>query len=278
MIELQRKARKRLLQMHYEAGAGHIGGNLSCLDALLTLHHRVMRPDDQFVLSKGHAAGALYITHWTKGWLTDDELKTFHKSDGLLGHPESGAHVPFATGSLGHGLSLAVGLALGHKLLGEDRTVYVLMGDGEFQEGSCWEALNFLADNPLPRLKILIDGNGFQGFRAVPPGLKDRLRGFVNVRSVDGHSPEQIAEALHTDFWWSFVNVRSVDGHSPEQIAEALHTDFWWSDSRTMQLNSPQIVWLNTLKGKGVSFLENRFDSHYLYLTEELYKKALAEQ
>ena len=74
------------------------------------------------------------------------------------------------------------------------------------------------------------------------------------------------------------MNVRSVDGHSPEQIAEALHTDFWWSDSRTMQLNSPQIVWLNTFKGKGVSFLENRFDSHYLYLTEELYKKAMAEQ
>lgn len=236
MIKL---ARKRLLQMHYEAGAGHIGGNLSCLDALMTLHHQVMRSQDQFILSKGHAAGALYITHWTKGWLSDDALKTFHKVGGLLGHPKAGNHVPFATGSLGHGLSLAVGLALGYRLWNADRDVYVLMGDGEWQEGSCWEALNFLSNNPLPNLKILIDMNGFQGFGGVPTGLREKLLSFVTVQSVDGHDPDKIIYALST---------------------------------------RAQIVCLNTTKGKGVSFLENRMDSHYQYLNKETYEKALAEQ
>jgi transketolase len=114
--EWRTAAKLRLLRMHYESGVGHIGGNLSCLDLLMTLHHRVFGPADQFILSKGHAAGAYYVTLWSLGKLTEHDLSDFHK-DGtrLSGHPPvSGIDdILFATGSLGHGFSLAAGLALG---------------------------------------------------------------------------------------------------------------------------------------------------------------------
>src|SRR5437588_12414920 len=106
------RARKRLLRMHFESGVGHIGGNLSALDAMLVVFHEHLRPGDQFVLSKGHAAGALYTTLWSVGRLRDEDLATFHRDDTLLaGHPPASgiADIAFATGSLGHGLSLAAG-------------------------------------------------------------------------------------------------------------------------------------------------------------------------
>src|SRR5438105_390525 len=144
--ETVRRARARLLQMHFESGVGHIGGNLSCLDVLMVLYHQVLRAEDAFVLSKGHAAGALYTALWSVDRLTDAELRQFHQ-DGtkLSGHPAPGAlpEVPFATGSLGHGLSLAAGLALGKRLKAEPGRVFCLLSDGEWQEGSCWEALRF---------------------------------------------------------------------------------------------------------------------------------------
>jgi transketolase len=124
--ELQRRARLRLVRMHFESGVGHLGGNLSCLDLMLVLHHDVLRSIDQFVLSKGHSAGAYYITLWTQGRLTEEDLTQFHK-DGtrLSGHPPAKGidEILFATGSLGHGLGLAAGLALAKKLKGEPRLV-----------------------------------------------------------------------------------------------------------------------------------------------------------
>src|SRR5712692_10529835 len=133
--QLARRSRLRLLRMHYESGVGHIGGNLSAFDLLLTLYHYVLRPEDRFVLSKGHAAGALYVTLWSLGRLSDDDLKQFHRDNTLCaGHPP--AHgiddIPFATGSLGHGLSLAAGLALAKRLRGESGRVYCLTSDGEW--------------------------------------------------------------------------------------------------------------------------------------------------
>ncbi len=109
------RAKLRLLRMHYESGVGHIGGNLSAIDAMLCLHHRVMTPDDVFVLSKGHAAGALYVTLWTTGQLSDSDLVQFHgERTKLAGHPAPGwlPGIPVATGSLGHGLPMACGIAL----------------------------------------------------------------------------------------------------------------------------------------------------------------------
>ena len=111
--------RMRLIQMHYESGVGHIGGNLSCLDLMMTLFHETMQPEDEFVLSKGHAAGALYAALWSVGKLSEGDLKRFHKDGGKMsGHPAPNhlAEIPFATGSLGHGLSLANGIALGKRL------------------------------------------------------------------------------------------------------------------------------------------------------------------
>lgn len=127
--ELLLRAKLRLLQMHYESGVGHIGGNLSCLDILMTLYHGVLRTEDAFVLSKGHSAGSVYITLWSLGVLSDDDLRSFHK-DGtrLSGHPpvQGIPEIQFATGSLGHGLSLSCGLALAKQLKQEPGRVFCL--------------------------------------------------------------------------------------------------------------------------------------------------------
>src|SRR3984957_662891 len=165
--ELVKRARRRLLEMHFNAGVGHLGGNLSALDALLVLHHQVMGPEDVFVLAKGHAAGALYITLWSLAKLSDEDLNTFHR-DGtfLAGHPVAGwsNDIPFATGSLGHGLPDAAGMALGYKLQSQASEVFCLTSDGEWQEGSNWEALIFAMHQRLTNLTILIDEKRLQGF------------------------------------------------------------------------------------------------------------------
>ena len=251
MKELAKRARKRLLQMHFEAGVGHIGGNLSALDVMLVLHHQVMRPEDVFVLAKGHAAGALYATLWTQGKLTDEDLSTFHK-DGtyLAGHPAMrwSPDIPFATGSLGHGLSDAAGMALGYKLQGLDRHVYCLTSDGEWQEGSNWEALIFAVQNNLTNLTIVIDENHLQGFgstadiASVMP-LKCKLDGFgAWVEQVNGHDYEALRHALQVK---SMYQVR--------------------------------LLLLSTVKGRGVSFMENQMEWHYLPLNLEQYQLALQD-
>jgi transketolase len=158
--DLIRDCRKRLVQMHFESGVGHIGGNLSCLDALLVLHHRVMSDEDQFILSKGHSAGALYITLWSLGKISDDDLKTFHKdSTHLSGHPAPRwrKEIPFATGSLGHGFGLSAGLALGKGIKSEPGRVFCLTSDGEWQEGSNWETLIFVIHRKLANLTLIVD-------------------------------------------------------------------------------------------------------------------------
>lgn len=243
-------AKLRLLRMHYESHVGHIGGNLSCLDILMVLYHDVLGEDDTFILSKGHAAGALYIALWSAGLLTDEDLTTFHK-DGtrLSGHPPVRGipEIPFPTGSLGHGLSLAAGVALGKKLKNEPGRVYCLTSDGEWNEGSTWEALIFLSHHRLDNLTVIVDLNGLQGFGStrdiadIGP-LAAKLRAFgVHTVNVDGHNPVALAEAI------------AGTGHGPAAIVA------------------------NTMKGCGVSFMENRFEWHYLPLNDELYAQAVRE-
>jgi len=241
-------ARRRLLRMHYESRIGHLGGNLSAIDALITLHHRVMGPKDHFILSKGHAAGALYITLWSLGHLSDGDLETFHGDGTLLaGHPVPGwsEQIPVATGSLGHGFPFALGMALKRHLGGEAGHVYCLTSDGEWQEGATWEALIFWAHRKLANLTVLVDVNGLQGFGttrevASMEDLGRRVRGFgIPVLEVDGHDHQAIAAAA-----------RSHPG---------------------------ALILLKTVKGKGVSFMENRLEWHYLPLTSEQYASALAE-
>jgi transketolase len=249
--ETLRKCRRRLLQMHFESGVGHLGGNLSCLDALLTLHHQVLSSEDHFILAKGHSAGALYITLWSLGRLTDDELLTFHK-DGthLGGHPSPAwrQDIPFAAGSLGHGFPFACGLALGKALKEEAGRVFCLCSDGEWQEGSNWEALIFAAHHRLANLRLLVDWNGLQGF-----GTTQEVAGLGSLKS------RFESFGIPTD---------EIDGHDPHALVQAF----------TNNAPGPRAILLKTVKGRGVSFMEDRMEWHYLPLSKEQYQQALQEQ
>ncbi len=249
MEEIIRKTKARLLRMHFESGVGHIGGNLSALDMILYLHHRELRPDDVFILSKGHAAGALYAALWSLGRLTEEDLSQFHRDGTFLsGHPAPGwrADVPFATGSLGHGLSLACGLALGKRLKKDKGRVFCLLSDGEWNEGSTWEGLIFASHHGLD-LTALVDLNGLQGFGATPDvadlaPLAEKIRAFgVDVQSIDGHKMDELAASL------------------------------------SRRAKGPRVIVARTVKGHGVSFMENKMEWHYLPMTEAQYRRALAE-
>ncbi len=248
--EIGAVAKLRLLRMHYESGVGHIGGNLSCLDLLMTLHHRVLGPADQFILSKGHAAGAFYVTLWSLGKLTEQDLSDFHK-DGtrLSGHPPASGidGILFATGSLGHGFSLAAGLALAMRLKGEAGRVFCLTSDGEWNEGSCWEALIFARHQRLENLTVLVDLNGLQGFGS--------------TREVADLEP------LAAKFRAFGVPTREVDGHDPRAIEETLKSND----------GGLQVVVARTHKGCGVSYMEDRMEWHYLPMTEVQYRQAVQE-
>jgi transketolase len=246
---LIQRAKLRLLEMHYESKVGHIGGNLSALDTLISLYHYCLGPNDQFVLAKGHSAGALYVTLWTMGLLSDADLRQFHgEATRLSGHPplQGIPEIVFATGSLGHGLSLAAGLALGKKIRGEEGRVFCLTSDGEWNEGSCWEALIFLVHQKLDNLTFIVDLNGMQGFGST--------RQVANLDSL-------------ADKFRAFgVTTLEVDGHHVDSICSAL--------SRT---DGPLAIVASTIKGCGVSFMENQMAWHYLPMSDEQYQQAVRE-
>jgi transketolase len=247
--ELLLRVKLRLLQMHYESGVGHIGGNLSCIDVLMSLYHNVLGPRDQFVLSKGHSAGSLYVTLWSLGLLTEEDLKTFHK-DGtrLSGHPpvHGISEIAFATGSLGHGLGLSAGLALAKKLKGEKGRVFCLTSDGEWNEGSNWESLIFSRHHQLD-LTLIVDLNGLQGFG----------------RTCDIADLEPLADKFR-EFRLPTVE---VDGHDVEAVTQALR----------LRGDGPIVVVAKTTKGQGVSFMEGMFEWHYLPLSQESYRQAIEQ-
>jgi transketolase len=207
-----------------------------------------MAKEDIFILSKGHSAGALYITLWSKGLLEENDLLTFHR-DGtrLSGHPPAQGlpQVPFATGSLGHGLPLAAGLALGYALQNDPRKIFCLLSDGEWQEGSNWEALWFCRHHQLSNLTLLVDGNGLQGFGTTKEVGGQNASSFTALCASQG------------------MPCAVVDGHSPQALIQALNAP--------LPSGIPRIIWCNTIKGKGISQIENRMDSHYLPLTEAQY-------
>ncbi len=243
-------ARKRLLRMHYESGVGHIGGNLSALDVLMCLYHTVLRPEDTFLLSKGHAAGALYIALWSRDRLADTDLQQFHR-DGtrLSGHPPANgiADIPFATGSLGHGLALAAGLALGKKLKHEAGRVFCLMSDGEMNEGSVWETVIFARQQALDNLTFVVDLNGLQGFGT----------------TKDVADLEPLAEKFRA----FGLPTTEIDGHDSSAVSAAL----------ACRATGPHAIIARTVKGHGVSFMENKVEWHYLPLTATQYFQALEE-
>ena len=244
------KARKRLLQMHFESGVGHLGGNLSCLDSLLILYHEYLGQDDRFVLSKGHSAGSLYIVLWSLGVLDDKSIKSFHHDGTILaGHPppKTIPGIDFATGSLGHGLSLASGVAKSNMLKKNSNKVYCLLSDGEWQEGSTWEALIFLSHHKLNNMVVLVDHNGLQGFGS--------------THDVASMNP------LHKKIEGFNVDLSVIDGHDLMQIRSAL----------SKKTEKCHIIIMNTIKGHGVSFMENQMQSHYLPLNKKQYLLAVKE-
>lgn len=245
------RAKRRLLQMHFDSKVGHIGGNLSCLDILLAVYHDVLTDIDHFVLSKGHAAGALYTALWSVGRLSDSDLDTFHRDGTLLsGHPPARgiADIPFATGSLGHGVGLAAGLALGQRLNETAGRVICLTSDGEWNEGSTWESLIFSKHHQLANLVVIVDQNGLQGFGTTSDvadlsPLADRFRAFgLMTVEVDGHDQAALTRVLNS----------------------AVYT-------------GPLMIVAKTIKGRGVSFMENRLEWHYLPMTVEQYEQACRE-
>ncbi|HEY4922882.1 MAG TPA: transketolase [Roseiarcus sp.] len=243
------RAKRRLIEMHYRARVGHLGGNLSCIDAMMLVHHEMMRQQDRFVLSKGHSAGALYVTLWSLGLLSDQDLDSFHRDDTMLGGHPPPRGIPdilFGTGSLGHGLSLASGLALAARLQRADRRVFCLTSDGEWQEGSTLEAVIFASHQRLENLVIMVDHNGLQGFGT--------------TKAVASMSP------LHDRLSGLDLDIRVCDGHDLDSMRDALAPG----------CGKPVLAVLNTVKGHGVHEIEGKMESHYLPLTAEQYANAMA--
>lgn len=245
--------RRKLLDMYYKANAGHIGCSLSCLDILIALFE-IKTQQEKVILSKGHAAAALYTVLNVTGEISDEEINTFYKNGTKLSaHPSALAfeNIPFALGSLGHGFPISCGIAKANKLLGNNDYTYVLMSDGETNEGTTWEAAHFAVQHKLDNLVVIIDKNGLQGFDSTNNVLGD-------TAAVEK---------------WKALGFDTIveDGHDVAKLIEAINTLKNTSNSK------PKLIIANTVKGKGVSFMENKIEWHYLPMTEDLYHKALSE-
>jgi transketolase len=249
---IARACRVQIIRMLTHAGSGHPGGSLSVIDTLVAvmfgrLRHDPARPDwpdrDRIVLSKGHAVPALYAVMATAGYFPEDRLITLRKlGSPLQGHPDRTAlpGVEAATGSLGEGLSVALGMALGLKLAHSAARVYCILGDGEIQEGQVWEAAMSAPklgqpDHPLDNLTVILDYNKIQ--------LDDFVSKILDLEPVVGK-------------WQSFGwPVLEIDGHSMDQLGKAL-------DQAEATKGRPTLVVAHTVKGKGVSFMENNPEWH----------------
>jgi transketolase len=249
--------RRLILEQSYRAHVGHIGCCLSIADILVSLYDKVLKLEnfsdplrDRFVLSKGHAALALFSILFLKGMITAEQLSSFHGDNSYLGvHPEYGLPgVELATGSLGQGLSSGAGMALAAKLKKEKWRTFVLLSDAECNEGSVWEAAAFSSQHQLSNLTAIIDFNKQQGF---------------------GYTKDVISTRQLGQKWKAFGwQVDEVDGHNPTAVTKVLNSP---------TKNKPHLVLAHTSLGKGVSFMERLVDWHYLPLGQEQYTQALQE-
>jgi len=256
-LELKKKAltiRKHVLSMIKAGNAGHIGGAMSAADILTALYFHVMRVDpknpawpgrDRFVLSAGHKCLALYAALAEKGFFDISILETYGSLGSRLpGHPNM-FYVPGIetnTGALGHGLSIAGGMAMGLRMDGTDARVYVVMGDGELAEGSNWEAAAASSHYRLDNLLVFVDRNTLQ----------------ISGKTVDVMNYEPLDQRWKA-FGWS---VREINGHDMRQIVEA-------STAIPFERGKPSLIIANTVKSKGISFAENRAEYHYWKATQE---------
>lgn len=256
------RIRMGVIEGTYAAKCGHPGGSLSAADLMTYLYFCEMdvRPDepdwserDRFVLSKGHAAPVLYAALAERGFFPREDLKTLRQiGSHLQGHPALGKTpgVDMSTGSLGQGVSAAVGMALGGKLGRRDYRVYTLLGDGEIAEGECWEAMMSAAHYKLDNLVIIVDFNGLQ----------------IDGRVTDVMNPQPLDEKMRA--FGLFTQV--IDGHSFDEIENAL-------ERAKLEKSRPSGIIMNTVKGRGVSFMEDKAEWHGKATNTEQYEQAMSE-
>jgi transketolase len=256
------KLRMDVIKMLKEAKSGHPGGSLSACEIITVLYFKEMNIDsnnpnwpdrDRFVLSKGHGAPILYAALAEKGYFPKEELMKLRKIDSMLqGHPDmkDTPGVDMTTGSLGQGLAAANGMALAGKLDNKNYRVYALLGDGEVQEGIIWEAAMLAAHYQLDNLTVFLDHNGLQ--------IDGLNREVMNIEPID--------EKFRA-FGWHVIN---IDGHDFEQIINAI-------EEAKNTKGKPTIIIAKTVKGKGVSFMENQYEWHGKAPSEEEAVKALEE-
>lgn len=262
LARLAHDLRRTVLEMAWAAGSGHLGGSFSCAEILAVLYGRFLNVDpadphrrdrDIFILSKGHAAPALYYMLARRGFFEPEKLLTLRKKGSILqGHPDMHKvpGVEISTGSLGMGISNGIGFCLGNRLNGVGITVYVLCGDGELNEGQCWEAFNTAAKFALDNLVVIVDRNHVQLDGTVEeivplPNLPARLEAFGwQVYECDGHNVEDLARVI--------ARAKADRG-------------------------KPKIVLSETVKGKGVSFMEGQAAWHGKPLSEDEYRRARKE-
>ncbi|WP_110943855.1 transketolase [Streptomyces niger] len=253
------RIRSHVVDMCAGPEGGHLGGAFSCADVLAALYFSVLnvdpqRPDDpdrdRFLLSKGHAAVGLYATLAERGFFPVEELAGYGRPGSrLMGHPVRAVPgVELPTGSLGHGLALGCGFALAARYAGSAARSFVLLGDGELQEGSVWEAAIAAASLRLDRLVAVVDRNGLQ------------LTG-----ATDGIAPMEPLADRWRSFGWA---VRDVDGHDPNQLAEHLNAAPW-------EPGKPSVLIARTVKGQGLPFLAGRSASHYVTLSARNHARAV---
>ena len=265
LTQSSKKLRREILMMIHGAKSGHPGGSLSCIDILNVLYSKCMKvvtdktdkeyPNrDRFILSKGHASASLYAVLAQAGFFDENELMTFRKlGSRLQGHPC--AHkldgVEVSTGSLGQGLSMGVGMALGLRLDNNSAKVFVLMGDGEIEEGSVWEAAMNASAKKLDNLIAFVDRNKLQ----------------IDGSTEDIKAIGSAAEKFKAFGWNTF----EIDGHDFNEIYCAIE------DAKRLKNQKPTVIIANTIKGKGVSFMENQAGWHGKAPNDEQLAQALAE-
>lgn len=261
MRKMCRQIRQDILEEVYVAGSGHVGGALSIVEMLVALYFfemniRPEQPDwdkrDRFVLSKGHVSAALYAVLCERGYFPKKEMQTYGTSGSILQKHVDMHRVPgvdVSTGSLGLGLSMAVGMALADQLDGNDRRVYCILGDGETQEGSIWEAAMAASQYRLDHLTVFVDQNGLQ--------VDGAVQEIMNIEPLDKR-------------WLSFEwEVQTINGNDLEAVITSI-------DHTHSTKGKPHLILAKTIKGKGVDFMENQVDWHSHPISSEILEKALA--
>lgn len=259
---IAKKARKNIIEQVYGASSGHPGSSLSCVDILTVLYFNQMNIDpknpkmedrDRLVLSKGHASPALYSILAQRGFFPEEELKEFRKlGSRLQGHPDVKKlpGIDMSAGSLGQGLSSSCGMALASKLNKYNNRIYCILGDGELQEGQIWEAAMTAGHYKLDNLCVIVDNNNLQ---------------------IDGKVEEVMSPYPIDEKFKSFgFKVFKADGHNIENLVEVLE------ETKNIK-EQPVVIIANTIKGKGVSFMENKAQWHGKAPNEEEYNIAISE-